>query len=1257
MQTRLNELRGRVRNVIWLHGAGLTLAILLASLLIACLFDYSFHASTELRLLFWSLLVLAVAAVGWRWLYLPLRVPVSDLDLALRVERMHPDLKESLSSSVEFLQVAESSPFEGSRELRERVIADARSGLGPLDLGSIVGTKPVKRGLIAAVSALAAALAFFAARPTDASLALRRFLDPFHGPAWPKQTRLRLVSAPTRLAKGDAFAMEVAVEGVQPDRVLFSCRFSTSEETPAEPLPWVRDGVCRGGFEPVTRSFEFRVIAGDAQTDWQPVEVAPAPEIVSLRLRVTHPKYTGLPDEELAEGRGHLRAVVGSKVTLEAAANKPLKKAELAWDSGTPLEAKLGDDPARFQASFVVERDDHYRLLLLDREEMSNATRSPKRYPVQAAPDNKPEVTIERPGGDLDVTAVATVPVRVLAKDDFGVGGLEIRYAKEDLSSPPKDAPQKDASRKDAPSAGALAVPHATIRLPFEGNDPRRVVSELAWNLAPLGLKQGEIVHFHAWANDRRDRPAPNEAKSRELRLRIVSAEELRRQLDAAQQLLREEIERARQMQETALAQVRDAQRQATMVGKLDERQLEELQSAELTQRRVRDKLGESDQGVRRQVQRLLETERLNQLHDVDSSKRLALIGAELARLSEQHLPAIDQSLTQARKSARKEPDASQPGSSASSPQPETAGPNDKSTPKESGDKRPAGKSSIPNPKNDQAAKPSVPKSAKEAPTQSPSVEPKAAAPAESAPSKLMETTAAHLESARGHQGHVVESLTQMLDQLEKWETVAKIGLDARELTNNQSKLKQSTEKLAKETSGKNDSDLSSEQRSQLAKNAERQEQIRDQWQRLQQKMARLADKTERDDPLASDALKEAMKQADAANLGGKLADAASDLRQNKMGKAAERHREIEQALNQLLDSLESRPEQELARLVKRLEETEKELDDLEKQQRMLRKKNQDAAQKPDSPEKKDELRRLSKQQQELQKKSEELARRLSKLKAQSASVAAGRASGRMDQAGRQMDKGEGENAGESQDKAAEDLEEARAETAKARKQAEQELAQEQLAKISDGIKLARDRQANVGAELDRLEARRQEKKSLTRGELHSLSSLATTESGLAEETKSLSSKLTAAKVFVSVLDQAIQDMTSASLLMKERKTDAPTKAHVEGAVRRFDQLLDALKPIPPGQGQQQQQQEGGEGSGGQDGIPNIAQIKLLRTLQADLNQRSDELAKSLAGVKAPTPEQQRQLVELARRQGKLAQLIDEVAPRQGGGESDGDEQ
>src|SRR5262249_10463856 len=132
---------------------------------------------------------------------------------------------------------------------------------------------------------------------------------------------------------------------------------------------------------------------------------------------------------------------------------------------------------------------------------------------------------------------------------------------------------------------------------------------------------------------------------------------------------------------------------------------------------------------------------------------------------------------------------------------------------------------------------------------------------------------------------------------------------------------------------------------------------------------------------------------------------------------------------------------------------------------------------------------------------------------------------------------------------------------------------------------------------------------------------------GLATETAEVARKeLTGAPVFARILRRSSEAMEEAAEKMKdvakqERQTalEEDVLPVQKEALRRLEQLLSALKEENNGGpraagggggGGGGGEGGGGGGGGGDDGIPPLAQLKLLRTMQKDVNQRTETFTK-----------------------------------------------
>ena len=109
--------------------------------------------------------------------------------------------------------------------------------------------------------------------------------------------------------------------------------------------------------------------------------VAP-PTLKSLAVRLIPPEYTGLPAQVLAPGLTQLRALEGTRLELEAVANKPLAQAVLHVGEST-AGGELAFDQSRtgFRTALTVKDNFSFWFDLKDTEGFRN--REAVRYEVR----------------------------------------------------------------------------------------------------------------------------------------------------------------------------------------------------------------------------------------------------------------------------------------------------------------------------------------------------------------------------------------------------------------------------------------------------------------------------------------------------------------------------------------------------------------------------------------------------------------------------------------------------------------------------------------------------------------------------------------------------------------------------------------------------------------------------------------------------------------------------------------------------------
>ena len=1265
LQERLAELRAKVRQLLWVYGLSWLVAVLLGALLLVGCTDWFLHLDDAgVRLILGLGILGGVGYIAYQRLITPLKVPLTDIDLALRIEQRFPKFRDSLVSTIQFLQENQ-DPKLGAPALQRRVIDKTLKQTRLMDFEDVVQTQPVQRIAWTALLVCITTALVVGFNQVEAATALKRLMFPFGTHPWPRQTQLQFVKLganglealtadphdPLRIARGDTLELTVINlhhQGRLPSTIQLELKDSEgviTREVMQRTTLADQDQSREAAFANVVikAPFQFRAVGGDDQTmDWFPLEVVPPPVAESLQVNLIPPKYTRKPVLKLPSGVGHVEGLVGTKVQISAKSNKPLSSALLKIRDKDQQPMTIATDGVKLSTIFQIKEAGVYSywLDLRDRQNFGNS--DAPRYEIRAIQDTPPDIYIDRPATDIQVTPTAEVPLRFVAKDDLGLHQVRMRFQ---ILEAGKSEPTKP-----------LGVPLANLeKRPLLHNQ------EHLWQLEPLKLVPGMQVQLHGEATDDYDLGPRHVGRSLTRTLTVISPEEKTQELADRQIGLLGDLERAKKQETEIQAQTAELRTQLEKTGKLRPQDVDMLQRIEGQQRQIASAMQNSQDGMLTRAAEILKEFRQNHLESPETEQRLEQIRSELQRLADEHLAEIEQNLTQARKQAGgSEPlDATSPGKpNKTKPTDDGGSPAPKSKPEtpQKTSPEPTAKAGTKNPNetSPKADPDSPPKGdpapGDPAPGKPAGDEPK---PRDKTPERIPEQpragaspTEQALHQAQRHQQAVTETLGDLLQELSQWQDERQTALDLQDIKQAQDKIKQETTELGKQTVTKSLQDLKPQEQADLARQADRQKHEANQLDQLQRRIAEIVKKLQEDDPAAAGRMQDLLEQLQQNNTTGKMRDAARQVGENKIGQAGQIQQQVADELQALEDLLKNRPVSDLETLVKQMKQAEQDLTDLALQQEELLKKTAEAQAETDPQLKEEQLEKLKKEQQELEKKAEQLARKLQRLQVKSPSEAARRAAERMQQAGESLEKdGDTDQAKQQEQEALDDIEQAQRELAKEREQAEERLAFEQLEKVANEIKTLAERQQGVLAETKRLNEVQSARGNWNRAQLKSLRDLAETQRGLREETNGLAEKLSAAEVFALAVKRASRQMEQAALRLDEKQTGPETQQFEQAALQRFEELIAAQQPdkdTKPPEGQEPP--PGGNGAGAQppqpvDTVAMVAQLKMLRSWQVELNTRLLTLGKKRDSGNPLTAAELEELKGLGAEQGELAEL------------------
>jgi hypothetical protein len=388
--------------------------------------------------------------------------------------------------------------------------------------------------------------------------------------------------------------------------------------------------------------------------------------------------------------------------------------------------------------------------------------------------------------------------------------------------------------------------------------------------------------------------------------------------------------------------------------------------------------------------------------------------------------------------------------------------------------------------------------------------------------------------------------------------------------------------------------------------------------------------------------MSDAIDLARQLNIAENMQQAARDLENNRVGQALFRETHAADAIEQVLDVLRNRTDLRPDQLAEKLRAAERGLAALRASLAELREQFLANEQRTETAEAPSEIDGLHQRQKRVREQIARLARELARLQAKAAGDATQRAAERL--SGNPPDESQRSDSGRVE-RAERDLEEAARQLARRREQAEEDWSRRFLEQFKVELAAMVDGQRAVIRTTAELDATRDGNKPLAFEQQRTVEELTVQERKLADDAHVQSEMLSGLRVFGVALNDAVTQLNLAADQLDKQNTGKTTQNAERRALDRFEQIVGALdqaaarqsEPSPAGgQGGQ------ADGGGGQRPLFDLFQVKLLRMLQADLNQRTQDLE----ARQDRDDDVEHQAAELATEQGRLAELVEQLISR-----------
>lgn len=1210
---QLRSVRRTGRLLLVLRRVAQLLAVLVPVVVALAVLDYALRMPGLMRLVI-GLVVLSLAGI---WLFTRLNRALSFwpsiAELALRAERLYPQLSGSLASAVEFsLSPAGYAEPSSTARMAQSAVDEMQTKTRGVDVKRMVKLKPTVQACLMAVLAGLVLTAIVFAAPQASATAAQRWLLPMGDAQWPKVNavealtpdgtvfaadgKVRLRAEVTRgwsegmrmtvqyrvldeAGEGDWQSVRVAKQagavGSAPDAHVYEAMLDVPPQVARSLMAGQRSSA----------ALQVRYTAGDDTTDTQSLTLAARPEVTAVIVKTAPPNYAlGLVNEqrialhEQADRLASTSALIGSRVTLDVSFNKPIPQAQVeaagqAWASQIEGMSELvydaGDGLADgFTLVWTLDQTVTGTFDLTDDFGLKSID-SDKQYRIQAIEDELPASVLLKPATDESVLPGATVQLSAMGQDDIAMQSLSLDIVVPDRANTPEDA--EDIATRSLTGPGLITTGRSeTLTLDY------------ALSLQALELLPGDEVLITAMGQDiyelnsqRRD-PVASDTR----RLRVITEQDL---ADQVRRVLRgvrntgQSLERNQRIvsERTDTAEPAETADQQGDIGRRIAAQQDTVEA-------LRDRL-----------------ER-NRPHNLDALEDLLDRADEMLERAEAASDEAQQSLSQAAEAQQQNADAQQRQQDAAAADDENA-------------------------------------------------QAQAEQDAEEAEANRRQSQA----DAKQAQETARQELAELVAALDTGESVGEIESELSAIRSDAERAAQKTKELLPKTIGQQAEDLDDATRQELEENADAQRELAERAEALIDKMRAAAEQIGEngetpEERATAETLKQAADLAERQGLEENTEQAAENLDQNQVADAANQQQQAMNTLEQMLEELgkqNERRQEELKRLLQELAQKIQKLVD-EQRSQLARAEAADA----------NALGVLEQPQFMLRKRTMAVqAEAMQSAKTEPAGVPLGEAVKAQAEAVKAIRVSDQQSTLNHEAEALAKLEAALAAINKEQQQQEQEQQDAQRFALRQAYYDLADRQDRlvaIAAQHERDEDySRRDWRQINRLYEEPLEDKTLDEEQAAIRTAAdeLKTKAGEAMVYQSLHRRIDQAANRAENRLSGRRVDALVLDDQRSVVRMLKAMGDALDDSAEQDkfedDQEQQEQPEGENQPGQGEeqplVPDLAQIKLLREVMIVLRNQTESLAE--AGDALPEPDRRQRLNDLAEQQRELKTLGEQL--------------
>lgn len=278
----------------------------------------------------------------------------------------------------------------------------------------------------------------------------------------------------TTVEQGSEFIVSVDFEGDLPENITLRLKSPVETEFRSRSLERSGNLFTSIPFD-LNNNIHYYIEMDGYQSEEYEANVQLRPRFSALTITVDPPSYSRMESASYQYPFAQIRALQGSKLSINAVSNKSLRSLLLLTSSDSLLITQ--DSLNSFSHSFTMTRPDTVHFVLEDENSLRN--NNPFRFTLLPQTDEAPFVELIEPSASFEAVEPAEIELLYRASDDFGLTSGVLKYSLQ------------------------KAFVEEPIESEIKLNRPQnRVLQNHSWDLTALDLKPKDKLTFWVEVKD-----------------------------------------------------------------------------------------------------------------------------------------------------------------------------------------------------------------------------------------------------------------------------------------------------------------------------------------------------------------------------------------------------------------------------------------------------------------------------------------------------------------------------------------------------------------------------------------------------------------------------------------------------------------------------------------------------------------------------------------------------------------------------------